>query len=187
MIHSLLSLRHSPRAFAENLVSDEILTSLFEAARWSPSARNEQPWRFIVASKEQNETYNKLLESLNEWNQKWAKSAPVLILASAKMNYDYNNAPNSYSIYDLGQAVANLTFQASSHGLLLHQMGGFDAQKAKSLLQLTSGLEPITIIALGYKGNLNRIPEVYHADETKKRRRLPLDDLLLPNSWKPNT
>lgn len=182
MVHELISKRYSPRAFSEKPVSSEQLADLFEAARWSPSSRNEQPWRFVVAQKGEA-AYDEFLDVLNEWNQLWAQSAPVLIAAVAKMNSSHKNYPNKHAWYDLGQAVAHLTFQATSQGLYLHQMGGFSQDKAKLNLNIPEGFEPVKMIALGYKGTLDRIPENYHADEGKQRIRLPLEDIYFKNTW----
>jgi nitroreductase len=183
MIHPLLEKRYSPRAFSEKSIAPTDLELLFEAARWSPSARNEQPWRFIYASKENSESYQQMLHILNDWNQQWAQSAPVLIAAVAKKNYNYKKTTNEHAWYDLGQSVAHLTFQASALGLYVHQMGGFSKEKASQWLGIPEGYEPVTMIALGYKGELERIPESYRADETKTRERLKPECIQFENQW----
>lgn len=183
MIHPLLKKRYSPRAFSEQTITPEQLELLFEAARWAPSARNEQPWRFIFATKENNESYQQMLHILSEWNQQWAQSAPVLMLALAKKQFTYKNLDNNHAWYDLGQAVAHLTFQATALGLFLHQMGGFSKHDASQWLGIPEGYEPVTMIALGYKGELERIPESYRADETKTRERLKPECIYFENQW----
>lgn len=182
-LDSLIKQRFSPRAFAEKSVSEQELKMLFEAARWAPSSRNEQPWRFIYASKSEIDEYNQLLSLLSEWNQRWAKSAPLLMAAVAKKNFDYKQLPNRHWMYDLGQAVAYLSLQAADLGLFVHQMGGFDAIKAKDVLNLPEDYEVITIIALGYRGNIDRIPEAYHQEEHRIRKRIPVDQFVFKGKW----
>ncbi len=183
-IHPIIKQRCSPRAFSDKPVPTEIVLQLFEAARWSPSARNEQPWRFFYATKSDKEVYNNYFSVLNEWNQKWAHSAPVIIITVAKMNYEYMNRPNNYAIYDLGQSVAYFSLQATYLGLFVHQMGGFYPEKAIQVLGLTEGYEPITALALGYKGSIDRIPKEYHDQENKIRERLSLDSIVFHGDQK---
>jgi len=183
-IRNLIHKRFSPRAFADKMVSSEQMEILFEAAQWAPSARNEQPWRFFYTTKDTVEQYNAYFSILNEWNQKWAQSAPVIIIAVAKMNYSHNNSPNSFAIYDLGQAVAYLSLQATEMGLYMHQMGGFYPDKAKMVLELPEGYNAITAIVLGYKGDLERIPAEYQKMEDVKRERLPLNSLVFQGNIK---
>ena len=122
-IHPLLKERWSPRAFKEDIIEKEKLQRIFEAAQWSPSAMNEQPWQFMVGEKG-DATYPKILAGLVDANKRWAQKAPVLIVAVAKKNYVYNDKNNFHYLYDTGQAVAHLTFQACTEGLFVHQMGG---------------------------------------------------------------
>src|SRR5467141_4788216 len=101
-VHELIRNRWSPRAFAEKPVPGEVLRALFEAARWAPSSNNEQPWAYLVATKEDPENFAKMLGVLVEFNVNWAKNAPVLALAVAKLTFSKNNAPNRNAPYDLG-------------------------------------------------------------------------------------
>lgn len=183
-ILNLIHNRYSPRAFSEQMVSTEQLDLLFEAGRWAPSSRNEQPWRFFYATKENIEHFNAYFSILNAWNQKWAQSAPVIIAAVAKLNSDHNNMPNSHALYDVGQAVAYLTLQATDMGLYVHQMGGFYPDKAKEVLNLPDGFAAITMLVVGYKGSPDRIPEEYQKTENKKSERLPLNSLVFCNNQK---
>lgn len=123
-IHELLAKRWSPYAFANRPVSHDDLRSLFEAARWAASSYNEQPWRFVVAMKEDSEDFERLLSCLVEGNQAWAKSAPVLVIGCTSLNFERNNQPNTAAVHDLGLASANLTFEAMARGLFVHQMIG---------------------------------------------------------------
>src|SRR6266851_72924 len=115
-LHDLIRNRWSPRAFAERPVPPEVLRSLFEAARWAPSSNNEQPWAYLVATKDDVENFAKMLGVLVEFNANWAKNAPVLALSVAKLTFAKNNAPNRNAPYDLGAASAFLTVEAASRG-----------------------------------------------------------------------
>src|SRR5215468_11860774 len=130
-IHELIARRFSPYAFSPRAVSNEDLCSLFEAARWAASSYNEQPWSYIVAMREDNEEFERLLSCLVEGNQRWASSAPVLVLGIASLNFSRNGKPNRAAIHDLGQASANLTLEATARGLYVHQMIGILPDKAR--------------------------------------------------------
>jgi nitroreductase len=174
-IHELLAHRWSPRTFSSRRVEPAKLAQLFEAARWSPSSYNAQPWAFIVATREDAEGYNRLLSTLMDVNRQWAQQAPVLILAVAKLDFDHVARPNRHALYDLGQAVANLTFQATALDLYVHQMGGFDSRSARELFAIPSGYEPVAVLALGYQ-------EAPPADPAARTRK-PLTDFVFSGSW----
>lgn len=149
-MHDILRHRWSPRAFDNQFIEPARLRSLFEAARWSPSASNLQPWFFIVGLKG-DETYAHILDTLVTFNQLWAPTAPVLVLNVAQHITDAG-VPNGTAIYDLGQAVAHLTFQAMHEGIYVHQMSGFEPQKAARLFKIPEEYSPISAMALGYPG-----------------------------------
>ncbi|HTS67743.1 MAG TPA: nitroreductase family protein [Terriglobia bacterium] len=174
-IHELLARRWSPRAFSPSAVEGEKLSQIFEAARWAPSSYNAQPWAFIVAGREEAESYTRLLSTLVEPNRQWAKQAPVLILAVTKLDFDHVVRPNRHAFYDLGQAVAHLTVQATALGLQIHQMGGFDPGAARELFAIPSGYEPVSVLALGYPEEPLAAPPA--------RTRKPLSDFVFSGSW----
>jgi nitroreductase len=181
-IHELLKHRWSPYAFDEKPVPPAILHSLFEAARWSPSSFNEQPWRLIVGAKEGDpETYEKIINTLTPSNQAWAGTAPVLILGIARTTFSHNDAPNAVALYDLGQAVANLTFQASAQGLRVHQMGGYNKEAARKEFDISEGYALAAVIALGYEGEVSRLSDeklqARHANPARIRK--PLSEIIL--------
>ncbi len=149
-VHDLIARRWSPREFSDRPVEPEKLASLFEAARWAPSSYNQQPWNFVVARRENSEDYSRMLSLLAEPNAAWAQSAPVLAVSVAQRNFTHNGQPNRFAFHDVGQAVAYLTMQATSLGLSVHQMGGFDVERARELLAIPAGYEPVAAIALGY-------------------------------------
>jgi nitroreductase len=171
-LHPLLEQRFSPRGFADIPVESEKIELLFEAARIAPSSFNEQPWRFVYATKENRHLYNKLLDCLTEKNQDWAKTAPLLILSIAKLTYTRNGNPNRHALHDAGLAMGNILVQATSMDLFVHQMGGFSIAKARENFELSADYEPVTMAAVGYLPEENR-----HANHTRSRK--PLEELIL--------
>ncbi|HMD42291.1 MAG TPA: nitroreductase family protein [Candidatus Acidoferrum sp.] len=182
-VHSLVENRWSPRAFSDKPVSHEILRSLFEAARWAPSSNNEQPWAFLVATSDQPEHFEKALGTLVPANQVWAKRAPVLVIAASEMEFARNQQPNRNAFYDTGAAVAHLTSEATSRGLFVHQMAGFDPQKAKELFHIPKGWEPIAAFVIGYPGDLKELPEQLREREVAPRTRKPIKDFVMSGEW----
>jgi nitroreductase len=177
MMHELLKKRYSPRIFSDKNIEQEKIVGLLEAAQWSPSSMNGQPWRFIVASKEDEVGFNSLVGILYEQNQTWAKGAAVLILTIAKLDFDSNGQLNRHALYDLGNAVANLTFQATATDLFVRQIGGFSVEKARHSLSIPEGFEPVSMLAIGYKGNPELLSESLRAREKAVRTRKSLDEI----------
>jgi nitroreductase len=175
-VHELIARRWSPKAFSARPVEPEKLRSLFEAARTAPSSYNEQPWRFIVATRADRAEFDRLLSTLREANRQWAQRAPVLILSIAKLVGERTGKPNRHAFHDVGQAIAYLTFQATALGLYLHQMGGFDAERARELLEIPEGDEPVAVIAVGY---LDESPDA--APPARSRR--ALEELVFSGRW----
>jgi nitroreductase len=182
-VHELIQNRWSPRAFSDKPVPPEILRSLFEAARWAPSSSNEQPWAFIVGTKDDPETHNKILSTLVEFNQAWAKHAPVLAIAVSQMEFARNNTPNRNAFYDTGSAVAHLTAEATSRGLFVHQMAGFDQQKAVDVFHIPKGWEPIAAFAIGYPGDPNALPDKLRERELAPRSRKAISEFVMSSDW----
>lgn len=161
--------RKSPRAFSEEIITEEMIGLLFEAARWAPSAMNEQPWLYFYAGKDNPEAFNKVLGVLTGINPQWAKNAQYLIVSVAKKFYDYQGRPNQTALHDLGAANVLLAVQAAHLGFQAHQMGGFDKDKAAEILGLDrEKYEPVTVIAVGFQGSAEQLPE-----ELKKRELAP--------------
>ena len=177
MIHELLKKRYSPRVFADKNIEHEKIVGLLEAARWSPSSMNGQPWRFIIASKEDISNFNNLLSVVNEHNKTWAKNAAVLILTVAKVDFDSTGQLNKHAWYDLGNAVANLTFQATAMDLFVRQMGGFNVEKARDVFSIPEGYQTVSVLAVGYKGNPEMLPEALRIGEKTARTRKDLDEI----------
>jgi len=182
-IHDVIARRWSPRAFDERPVEQETLKSLFEAARWAPSSNNEQPWRFIVASKETSTDYDRLFACLVEGNRKWAFRAPVLILSVASLLFEDDGKPNRHALHDTGMAAENFVLQATALGLQAHQMAGFDPQKARETCLIPTGFDPVAMIALGYPGDPAVLPDYLREREIKPRERQPIVDFVFSIKW----
>jgi nitroreductase len=182
-IHPLIAGRRSTRAFAAMLVEPEILASLMEAARWAPSCMNEQPWSFIVATKANKSDFYRLLGCLIEFNVQWAQHAPVLLLSVAKLKFESMGELNRHALHDVGQAVANLTFQAVASGLVVHQMAGFDIEKARCEFSIPQDYEPVAAAAIGYPGNSAELPEKLRKKDESLRTRKPLGNFVFEGGW----
>jgi len=180
-VHPLIAQRWSPRAFAEQPVEATILLSLLEAARWAPSSGNGQPWHFIVGCKGAP-THDKLISVVKEGNLPWAAQAPVLLLTVAKMTTS-SGRPHRYAFHDVGLAVANLTLQATAHDLYVHQMGGFEPEKARGVFGIPEGFEPVTLLAIGYLGAPELLEEKNRERELTARTRRPLSDFVFAEMW----
>jgi len=182
-IHELLRERWSPRAFADRMVEPEELRSLLEAARWAPSSFNEQPWSFIVATKQHPGEYERLLSCLVEGNVRWAQHAPVLMLSVAKLAFERNGKPNRHAFHDVGLAVENLVIQATALGLAVHQMAGFHVDKARELFSIPDGHEPVAALVLGFPGDPAGLPEDLREREVAPRIRKPLESFVFSGQW----
>ena len=182
-VHELIRERWSPRAFADKPVPQDVLRSIFEAARWAPSSFNEQPWAYIVATKDDKENFEKMLSVLVDFNVQWAKSAPVLALAVAKLAFANNNAPNRNAQYDTGAATALLSVEATARGLAVHQMAGFEAEKARQAFGVPKGWELLAAIAIGYPGDPASLPAPLKDREMAPRTRKPIAEFVMAGQW----
>ena len=177
--------RWSPRSFADRDVSPADLRKVFEAARWAASAYNEQPWRFLVGTRNSS-THKKIFSTLIGFNQGWAAAAPVLILGVASSKFSHNGSPNAYALYDLGAASAILCLQAASLGLATHSMAGFDYDAARQAFAIPEDFLLGAVIALGYQGEPSALShEKLIAQETTPRSRKPLNEFVLSVWGKP--
>ncbi|MEH2125985.1 nitroreductase family protein [Nostoc sp.] len=181
-VHDLIQSRWSSRAFADRSVEQDKLLSLLEAARWAPSSYNHQPWSFIVATKDDSTEYNRLLSTLVEFNQGWAKNAPVLILAVAKILTD-DGKTNRHAFHDVGLALENLILQATSLGLFAHQIAGFNADTAREIYQIPEDYEPATVVTVGYPGDPQSLPDGLRDRELAPRVRKSLKEFVFTGQW----
>ena len=182
-VMDVIAKRWSPRAFSSQPVDKELLTTFFEAARWSPSSYNEQPWRFVVATSENPAAYETMLSVAIDWNRQWAKLAPVLILTLAQTHFSLNDKPNPHAKYDLGSAVAYLSLEATRHDLYLHQMAGILLERARTLYAVPDTYEVVSLIALGYPGEAEQLPEDMQANEMCQSERKALSELVFENQF----
>jgi nitroreductase len=182
-IHSLLTARWSPRAFAAHPVSAEQLARLLEAARWAPSSYNEQPWAFLVATSDEKPAFSKMLDCLLEGNRAWASAAPVLVLTFAHKVFARNNKENAHAWHDVGQAIANLTFQATAEGLVVHQMAGILPDRIREIYSIPEDWSPVTGVAIGHPGEPGSLPEKLRERERAPRERKPLSEFVFRGEW----
>jgi nitroreductase len=160
--------RKSRRAYADKPIEVAKIKSLFEAAKWAPSSMNDQPWTYIYATKDQPELWNKIFDALNDSNKVWAKDAPLLVVSLARKYFSLNGKPNGSAKYDLGAANAFLTLQATAMDLNLHQMGGYHHDVLVANLNIPDDYELGVIMAIGYLGNPDMLP-----DNLKQRELAP--------------
>lgn len=183
-IHNLHRQRWSPRAFSSRSVEGEKLLSLLEAARWAPSCFNEQPWRFLITTKEEPEVFEKFLGCLVEGNRIWAAGAPIMMLTVASLYFQKNGKPNRHAFHDVGLAMGNLISQATHLGLFVHQMAGFDVEKARQVFHIPEGYEPVAAVALGYLGDPQSLPQQLREKELAPRVRRPIQEFAFSGNWK---
>ena len=182
-IHKFLAERWSPYAFEEHPVSEADLCSLFEAARWAASSYNEQPWNYIVATKENSDHFQQLLSCLVEANQIWAKNAPVLALGIVSLKFALNNKDNRAAIHDLGLATGNLSVEATARGICVHQMIGIYPDKARDLFDIPDGYEAWTALAIGYRGDSMTLLDPLKERDLIPRQRKPLEQFVFGDKW----
>lgn len=166
-MHKAINDRFSPRSFTTDMIHDAAMNELLEAARSAPSSYNEQPWRMVVA-KRGSDVFNRIVDNLMPGNQPWAKFASHLIVWVSKTMMDRTGGPNRFAMYDVGQAAAYFTLQASSRGIQARQMGGFRKDAMDNALRLPDGFESAAVMAVGY-------PDAVRP----KRERKPLEELIL--------
>lgn len=182
-VHDLIQRRWSPRAFADRPVPHADLRRILEAARWAPSSANEQPWNFVLATKDNRADYDRLFSCLLPGNQLWAGQAPVLMLSVAKLVFEEDQSPNRHALHDVGLAVENLVFQALALDVYVHQMAGFEVPRARDLFRIPAPYEPVAMIALGYLGNPDTLSETLRGRELASRTRKPLPAFVYGGHW----
>lgn len=171
-IHELIDRRWSPRRFADRPVPPEDLRGLFQAARTAPSSFNEQPWAFLVATRDEPAAWQKVHACLSSGNRSWTESAPVLMLTFAKERFARNERANRHALHDVGQAMAVMTVEATRRGLAVHQMAGFDADKVRETFAVPEGWQPTTAVAIGSPN-----------EDRPERKRKPLEEMVFAGDW----
>ncbi len=182
-IHELIAKRWSPCGFAHRTVSRDDLLSLFEAARWAPSSYNEQPWNYLVATKDQLDNFGRMLSCLVEPNRDWAQHVPVLVLTVAGLNFTRNGKPNTAAWHDIGLASASLSLEATARGLSVHQMIGIIPDKAREIYEIPEGFQAVTALAIGYAADPETLETPIQQRDTAVRQRKRLSDFVFSDRW----
>jgi nitroreductase len=179
--------RWSPRSFDPRAPEPEKLQSIFEAARLAPSAHNTQPVRFLAVRKSHDEAHSKLFACLSDGNRVWAHSAPLLVLACVmRQRFSQERAafvPYPHAMHDLGLAVMSMILQAQALGIHCHPLAGFDPEQAQSAFAIPALFEPAVVIAIGYLGDPDTLPDGLRARELGPRTRRPLEELVFEQAW----
>lgn len=182
-IDELLARRWSPRAFGDRPLSRDQICRLFEAARWAPSSYNEQPWHFLIATRDHPVEFERMLRCLTDGNQVWARRAPLLMLSVAALSFSDTGKPNRHAFHDIGLAVENLVIQATSMGLVAHQMAGIHVDRIRTEYELPEGYDPVTAVAVGYPGDPAVLPDTLRQRELAPRSRRPITDFVF-SQWR---
>ena len=182
-IHALLAERWSPYGFTDRAVPAADLSSLFEAARWAASSYNEQPWAYIVATREMPGEFSRLLSCLVPGNQAWAKAAPVLALGVVSRKFSKNGEDNRAAVHDLGLASANLVLEATARGISVHQMIGLLPERARELYRIPAQCEAWTALAIGYRASADQLPDGLRERDLAPRTRKPIGQFVFSGAW----
>ncbi len=182
-VHDLVKMRWSPRAHDGKAVSRDELATLCEAARWAPSSFNEQPWRFLVAPRDDEAGFAALFECLTPPNRRWADKVGALIVVTAKRIHDCDGLPNRYAEHDIGIALGVMSLQAAALDLAFHIMGGFDRAAIALLCGIPNGYEPISMASVGHVGLSDTLPADLETRETAPRRRKPFNEVVFGPRW----
>ncbi len=184
-IHDLLARRWSSRAFdAGRPVSREQLAVLLEAGRWAPSCNGDEPWRYLIWDKGRDpEGWQKAFDCLSENNRKWVKNVPLLMLSCAGSNFGATGKPNRWTQHDTGAASVSLALQAAALGLMVHQMGGWDVDKARAAFEIPAEYTPMAMIAIGYQAAPDVLDEETKKKELAPRARRPLGEKFFEGGW----
>ena len=174
-LHELIRARWSPRAYLDRPIEPDKLRTLFQAAQWAQSCFNEQPWRFMLATKADPQKFEQMIGILVERNQQWAKTAYAIGFSVGKKTFTHNGLPDRFGLHDAGAAAQNLAIEAVDLGLHAHFMGGFDPVRARELFHVPEDFEIGAAFAIGYVD-----------EETVKppaRTRKPLEEIVFAGDW----
>jgi len=184
-IHDLLASRWSPRAYAAGrMVSRAQLAALLEAGRWAPSCNGDEPWRYLVWDRSRDpQGGQQAFDCLSENNRKWVKNVPLLMLSCAGSIFGHNGKPNRWTQHDTGMASLSIALEAGALGLIAHQMGGFDADKARAAFGIPAEYTLMAMIAVGYQAEPDVLDEETRAKELRPRARKPLGECFFEGGW----
>jgi nitroreductase len=184
-IHELFARRWSTRAFdAAKPVSRDQLITLLEAGRWAPSCNGDEPWRYLIWDRARDpEGFQKAFDCLSDNNKKWVKNVPLLMLSCAGTNFAATGKPNRWTQHDTGAASTSMALQAEAMGLMVHQMGGFDADKARAAFGIPADYTLMAMIAVGYQAAPEVLDEETKKKELAPRGRKPLGERFFEGGW----
>jgi len=186
MITDLIANRRSTVAFSNKPIEQEKILALFKSAILAPSSSNLQPWRFIYATQEDKEAFQRMFDCLTPGNQRWVKNSYMLVLSVTEEKYKVEDVirSNKYAWHDVGISTGMLMVEASYLGLVTHPMGGFDAAKARQSLNIPEEFSPVAMIAVGYPGTTDGLSEDLVIREKSERRRKPLNENIFWGKFK---
>lgn len=184
-VEEIIALRWSGRAYdPERPVEREKLIALLEAARWAPSCFGDEPWRYLIWNRDADpEHWRRAFDCLTEGNRSWAQAAPILMLSLADTVFLKNGNPNRWGQYDTGASSMSLSFQATALGLMVHQMGGFDAERIRAEFEIPVRFTCMAAITVGYQLPEAAIPDEQREREYAPRTRRPLGQSFFAGTW----
>lgn len=184
-IDELLAQRWTVRAFSDRPIEADKIRCLFEAARWAPSSFNEQPWRFIVATRNRAREFDTMTSCLMDKNQRWVRNSgvPLLMIVLSKKTFAHNGKQNRVHLHDIGLAMGNLSIQATAMGLSVCQMQGILLDRVMHIYGVPVDFEPTVGCAVGYPGELRRLPPEFHERELRQRTRADFTDFVFEGTF----
>ena len=180
-LSDVIEQRRARRALSGKPVPDEVMRRVMRAATYAPSCFNNQPWRFVVLTGE--EELAKAKDGLSTGNY-WAGKAPVIVLAVTRQDLDCRlSQGRDYAYFDLGQAVQSLILQATAEGLIAHPIAGFKPAVIKEAFSIPEGYVLLTLIIIGYPGDAAHLNEKHRQLEISERSRKPDRQVVGWNRW----
>ncbi len=173
LILEIIQERWSPYSFSSAAVEEFKLKAMFEAAGFAPSCNNEQPWMFVMATRDNKKVFDEFVGFLADGNKVWAGQAYALVISMARMKFTFSGKPNRFAFHDTGMAVSNLLLQGVALDVYVHQMGGYSVEKVKEYFKLTDAdVQPVAMMAIGYLGDGTSLPpELLKRDEIRRPRK----------------
>ena len=172
LILEIIQERWSPYSFSPSPVEDFKLKAMFEAAGFAPSCNNEQPWLFVITTRDDEKVFDDYIGFMNDGNKIWAKNAYAIVISMARIKFAHSGKPNRWAFHDTGMAVSNLLLQALALDVYVHQMGGYSVEKVKDYFKLGDDIEPVAMMAVGYLGDGSSLtPELLKRDEVRRPRK----------------
>ena len=172
LILEIIQERWSPYSFSPAPVEKFKLKAMFEAASCAPSCNNEQPWMFVISTRENEAVFNDFIGFMTDGNKIWAKNAYAIAISMAHTKFSLSGKPNRWAFHDTGMAVSNLLLQALALDVFVHQMGGYSVEKVKKYFNLGDDIEPVAMMAIGYLGDGSSLtPELLKRDDTRRPRK----------------